>query len=433
MTSRDNNQNQAKTIATDKNWSIAAESMAGIKDQESIAVRKFRKFLTINTEQPNPEYYKCRDFLSKYSDELGFEFWEHECVSGKPIVGMTFVGSEPSLPSLMLYCHTDVVPTFPQHWTHQPYSAHKDENGNIYARGAQDMKCIGVQYMEALREVLNSNGNKPFIRTIHLLWGPDEEIGGHDGMEKFVRTNRFQKLNIGFVLDEGLASENDTYRIFYAERCVWWFKIICPGAPGHGSRFITNTAGPKLTSILDSANGFRQRQNKILLDHPSLNLGDVTSINLTKVEGGVQCNVIPAQFIAYFDMRITPTDDLHEMETMIADWCKKAGSDVSYEFIQKGMCKNMTSTDNSDPWWRQISSVFEEEGCKVQKEIFIGGTDARFSRTLGIPAIGFSPMINTPILLHDHNEFLNERVFLEGIRLYAKIIPRLANLSATKV
>jgi acetylornithine deacetylase/succinyl-diaminopimelate desuccinylase-like protein len=47
---------------------------------------------------------------------------------------------------------------------------------------------------------------------------------------------------------------------------------------------------------------------------------------------------------------------------------------------------------------------------------------------LGIPAIGFSPMINTPILLHDHNEFLNERVFMEGVRLYTKIIPRLANL-----
>jgi hypothetical protein len=51
-----------------------------------------------------------------------------------------------------------------------------------------------------------------------------------------------------------------------------------------------------------------------------------------------------------------------------------------------------------------------------------------FPIQLGIPAIGFSPIINTPILLHDHNEFLNERVYLEGIRLYTKIIPRLANL-----
>jgi len=29
-----------------------------------------------------------------------------------------------------------------------------------------------------------------------------------------------------------------------------------------------------------------------------LNLGDVTSINLSKVEGGVQTNVIPSEFVA---------------------------------------------------------------------------------------------------------------------------------------
>ena len=68
-------------------------------------------------------------------------------------------------------------------------------------------------------------------------------------MEKFVDTDRFKQLNVGFVLDEGLASENDTYRLFYGERCVWWFKVVCPGAPGHGSRFIENTAGPKLVGF----------------------------------------------------------------------------------------------------------------------------------------------------------------------------------------
>lgn len=52
----------------------------------------------------------------------------------------------------------------------------------------------------------------------------DEEIGGYDGMEKFVLTERFKQLNVGFVLDEGLASEDDTYRLFYAERCVWCQK-----------------------------------------------------------------------------------------------------------------------------------------------------------------------------------------------------------------
>ena len=50
-----------------------------------------------------------------------------------------------------------------------------------------------------------------------------------------------------------------------------------------------------------------------------------------------------------------------------------------------------------------------------------------FSFQLGYPAIGFSPMNTTPILLGNHNEFLNE-VFLRGIDMYCEIIPALANL-----
>lgn len=32
-----------------------------------------------------------------------------------------------------------------EHWTYPPFEAVKDSQGNIYARGAQDMKCISIQ------------------------------------------------------------------------------------------------------------------------------------------------------------------------------------------------------------------------------------------------------------------------------------------------
>ena len=46
----------------------------------------------------------------------------------------------------------------------------------------------------------------------------------------------------------------------------------------------------------------------------------------------------------------------------------------------------------------------------------------------GVDMLGFSPMNNTPILLHDHNEFLSEAVFLRGIDVYCSVIPALADL-----
>jgi aminoacylase len=36
-----------------------------------------------------------------------------------------------------------------------------------------------------------------------LVFAPDEEIGGHDGAEKFSLSEIFQGLNVGIVLDEG--------------------------------------------------------------------------------------------------------------------------------------------------------------------------------------------------------------------------------------
>ena len=58
---------------------------------------------------------------------------------------------DPSLSSIMLNSHMDVVPVFPEHWTYPPFSAHKDEDGNIYGRGTQDMKSVGIQHFEAVR------------------------------------------------------------------------------------------------------------------------------------------------------------------------------------------------------------------------------------------------------------------------------------------
>ena len=44
--------------------------------------------------------------------------------------------------------------------------------------------------------------------------------------------------------------------------------------------------------------------------------------------------------------------------------------------------------------------------------------------------MGFSPMNRTPILLHDHNEFLNEQVFLSGIDVYQRLILALSSVPA---
>ena len=68
--------------------------------------------------------------------------------------------------SYSLSLQTDVVPVYPECWKHDPFTADKEENGDIYGRGTQDMKSVTIQHIEAIRR-LKKEGVR-FKRTIHL-------------------------------------------------------------------------------------------------------------------------------------------------------------------------------------------------------------------------------------------------------------------------
>lgn len=113
----------------------------------------------------------------------------------------------------------DVVPVFPENWTYPPFSAHLDEDGKIYARGSQDMKCVGMQYLAAIRAM--KRDGVTLKRTLLVVFVPDEEVGGKLGMRLFAKTEEFKKLNVGFSMDEGIAGPNDEFMLYYGERAIW--------------------------------------------------------------------------------------------------------------------------------------------------------------------------------------------------------------------
>ncbi|XP_063147990.1 aminoacylase-1 [Candoia aspera] len=394
--------------------------------KEEPPVTLFREYLRIKTVQPQPDYDTAVKFLERIASELGLQCLKVEVCPGRVITILTWKGTNPQLRSILLNSHTDVVPVFEEHWQHDPFSAFKDSEGNIYGRGAQDMKCVSIQYIEAIRK-LKAEG-RHFSRTIHMSFVPDEEIGGHKGMEIFVKTPEFAALNVGFALDEGLANPSDTFTVFYGEKCPWWIKVKVEGNPGHGSRFIENTAAEKMHRVITSFLEFRECEKQRLKTEEHLTLGDVTSVNLTMLNGGVLFNVVPSELSVAFDIRIPPTVDLKAFEEQLTSWCKAAGEGVTYEFHQKYMDQTVTSTEESDPWWKAFSDTCKDMNMKLKCEIFPAATDSRYIRAAGHPAIGFSPMNYTPVLLHDHNEFLNEQVFLRGIEIYARLIPALAGV-----
>ncbi|KAI5062950.1 hypothetical protein GOP47_0021497 [Adiantum capillus-veneris] len=410
---------------------VAAPIAAGDGGEE-IVLERFREYLRLASVHPTPDYAATTRLLLAQASSIGLQSRVLEYVEGKPLLLFTWTGRDPHLPSVLLNSHTDVVPAEQPKWVHSPFAAHMDDAGNIFARGSQDMKCVGMQYLEALR-VLKASGFQP-LRSLHVSFVPDEEIGGHDGMEKFVASPLFVELNLGIVLDEGLASPASHYRVFNAERSPWWFIIKATGSPGHGSKLFDNSAMENLMISLESIRRYRKAQFDLVKAGLAAE-GEVVSVNPVYLKAGTSTptgfvmNLQPSEAEAGFDMRVSPFTDPSGLEDRLRTEWAPASRNMTYQFKQKEPLSSkhglplITKADESNPWWMLLQEAISEAGGELGKpEIFPAATDCRYIRAQGIPAFGFSPMANTPILLHDHNEFLNKEEYLKGIQVYVHII-----------
>ena len=104
---------------------------------------------------------------------------------------------------IALAAHLDVVPAPDAHeWAHPPFSGAIDA-GYVHGRGAIDDKHAVVSIMGAVEELLKAGWSPS--RTVCLLFGHDEEVGGLDGAASIAAAlpRLLDGARLEFVLDEG--------------------------------------------------------------------------------------------------------------------------------------------------------------------------------------------------------------------------------------
>ncbi|XP_010479044.1 PREDICTED: aminoacylase-1 [Camelina sativa] len=418
-------------------FSIIFSLRSNSENEEDTPITRFQQYLRINTAHPNPNYTAAVSFLLDQARSIGLTSRTIEFVPGKPVLLLTWLGSNSNLPSILFNSHLDSVPAESEKWIHPPFSAHRTVDGHIYARGAQDDKCIGIQYLEAIKN-LKSRGFSP-LRTVHISYVPEEELGGFDGMMKFAASSEFTELNLGFVMDEGQASPGDEFRLFYAERTPWHLVIRAEGIPGHDAKLYDNSAMENLMKSVELISKFRETQFDLVKAGKAAN-SEVISVNPVYLKAGTPSttgfvmNMQPSEAEAGYDLRLPPTADPDLMEKRIAEEWAPSIRNMTYIIKLKGNLRDhlgramMNPIDDSNPWWSIFKQAVKATGGKLAKpEVLLSTTDSRFIRTLGIPVLGFSPMSNTPVLVHDHNEFLKDTVFMKGIEVYESVISALSS------
>lgn len=96
---------------------------------------------------------------------------------------------------------------------------------------------------------------------------------------------------------------------------------------------------------------FRKTEEQRLKNTPGLTIGDVTTSNITIINGGIQQNVVPPEITMTVDIRMSNTIDHEQFERDVRDWCRQAGTDVQIEFIDKLHRVEPTRLDDSNPYW----------------------------------------------------------------------------------
>lgn len=72
----------------------------------------FREYLRLKTVHPEPDYDAALRFLDRMAEELGLPIKKIEVCPGRVVSVMTWEGTNPTLKSILLNSHTDVVPVF---------------------------------------------------------------------------------------------------------------------------------------------------------------------------------------------------------------------------------------------------------------------------------------------------------------------------------
>ena len=207
---------------------------------DQLAISKLQAYVQIPTVHPDPDYGPAVEFLIDYAKELGLSAQVIALAEGKPAVLMEWSCGN-CQETILLNSHMDVVPVERSEWTVDPFAA-SIKDGFIYGRGVQDMKSIGISYLEAIRR-LQQRGFTP-RRRIVLSFVPDEEIGAVKGMQILIKRPEFQRLQVSLALDEGYA--NPEWILVHAqERAPNWLEVECRGPTGHGSLLLKNTAMEK--------------------------------------------------------------------------------------------------------------------------------------------------------------------------------------------
>ena len=434
-------------------------------DIESQASQDLSAFLQVNTVNPPGNEKDGALWLAKQFEREGIPYEILEYAPNRA----NFVAklqADPKWKSdqkpLCLLSHVDTVTFDEEKWTSgiHPLSGHIDEEGNIWGRGALDMKSMTI--MEMWSMFLLKRNNVPLHRDVYFLAVADEEVDG-SGMQHLVNTY-WDFLDCGQLINEGglglhdmLFEGQDVYPISIGEKGNIWIKMWAYGEAGHGSTPRENEAPVRLieaitklqnrdiqpeiheemalffSAIGEGKGGISKivMQNSLLsnllvkpklMKNPLTRAAMINTVHLTGLEGSNKPNVVPAEVYAVLDCRIQPGVDPEQFLKELQDI---VGEEIHFEIL---MSREGNKSPMDDSLYHALRryAVEGSETSVTGPVISVGFTDSVYARDKGVHAYGFAPITLTAEEMegfHGKNERVNKEDLGTGIyKLHSAVL-----------
>lgn len=357
-----------------------------------------------------------------------------ETVGGHSLL-YTWPGRDAAARPIMLMAHQEVVPIAPgteRSWQAEPFAG-TVRDGFVWGRGAWDDKGNLVAMMEAV-EQLAAAGFQP-RRTVYLLFGHDEEVGGERGAAQAAALLKQRGVRLDFVLDEGLLITEGILKgldaplalIGVAEKGYANLALTAHGTPGHGSMPPRDTAVGSLARALvalesrpmpASIRGVAAEMfatiapemapvPRLLLSNlwlfgplvrlqleqgPSTNAMLRTTIAPTVLAAGQKVNALPGEAQARLNVRLMPGDRIDDAVAHVRDAVAQPALEVALAEGARSEASPVSATDAAG--YRLIETTVRGlfPGTVVAPGLMIGATDSRHLLAIADHVYRFSPV-----------------------------------------
>ncbi len=315
-------------------------------------------------------------------------------------------------PVIALNAHGDVVPPG-EGWTHGPYSG-EVVDGKLYGRASAVSKSDFASFSFALRALESLGAALKGGVELHFTY--DEEFGG--------------ELGPGWLLDHGLTrpdlliAAGFSYQVVTAHNGCLQMEVTLHGLASHAAYPHTGVdalqaANRLLTALYAHNHVLEGRRSAVTgITHPYLNVG--------RIEGGSNTNVVPGKVVLRLDRRMIPEEDAAAVEAEVRGLIEQAvaGSpgvrlEIKRLLLAHALQPQLGNTPLVTAIQKHGQAVFGEPIPTSGTPLY---TDVRLYGARGVPAVIYGAGPRT--VLESNAKRADEHLVLSDLCGATKVIAR---------